>query len=161
MRQVRGYTLIEILIVIAILCALVLMAAPLTGGWTASAASQQAEGQMREAVGRAKSVALRNPVLASGDRPVSAICISQANVVTVKQGTGGTVPNCNSAGGEQLWKTELNGRIEVKSGGARMKCVCFNNKGLVTQHSACNSCAVNTTIGIAIGGRDDEEYSIY
>lgn len=161
MRCHRGYTLIEILIVIAILASVVLLAAPLTGSWTTDANFQESEGQFKEAIGKAKSVALRNEMRALGETPVAAICISGTNALTVRKGATDTPPSCAATpAGAQVWQTQISTKVTIKSNSSPVSCICFNNKGLVTNNGNCSACASKTELELIIGS-DQRPFAIF
>jgi prepilin-type N-terminal cleavage/methylation domain-containing protein len=125
-----GFTLIEVLIVIAIFAMIILVGAPLTGAWVTDASRLETEGQLTQAMGRAKAAALRNYMAATGDTPVTAICLADDNILTVLEGAPGTPsPDCNSATGTQLWRAKLHPSIAVKLNSEEFSCVYFDNKG--------------------------------
>lgn len=148
----KGFSLIEIMIVIAVIALVVLVAAPLTGNWVSDAKRIEAEAQLTQAVGRAKAAALRNHMAATGESPVTAICLSDSNLLTVLEGTAGAAPSCASAGGTKLWQAQLHKGISVKVDSNDFSCVCFNNKGLLTTSGSCSACA--TTSNLSLDGED-------
>ena len=57
----RGFTLIELIVTLAILAMLLLMAAPLAADWVHGARTLQARGTLVQGFENAKALALRNP----------------------------------------------------------------------------------------------------
>lgn len=57
----RGFTLIELMVTLAILAMLLLMAAPLAADWVHGARTLQARGTLVQGFENAKALALRNP----------------------------------------------------------------------------------------------------
>lgn len=148
-----GFTLIEVMIVVAIIALVVLVAAPLSGHWVTDANRLEAEGQLNQAVGRAKAAALRNYMGATGNTAVTAICLSNDNVLTVLEGTPGTPavsPNCSSATGTQLWRAKLHANIGVQANAADFSCICFDNRAVPT--SSCNTCTTSMEFSLTAGG---------
>lgn len=150
----RGFTLIEVLIVIAIFALIILVAAPLTGFWVRDANLLEAEAQMTQAVGRAKAAALRNYMAAKGDDPVTVICLSDTNLLTVREGTAGVPPSCGTTpAGTQLWRAQLSTNVTVQANSADFSCVCFTNKALLTNGGAtCSACSTSTQFSLSAGG---------
>lgn len=162
MSIARGYTLIEVLIVIAILAFVVLLAAPLSGTWVSDANIQETQGQLQEAVGKAKSIALRNQMMALGGAPVAAICISNAMALTVRKGTAGVPPSCVAPlAGEQVWQTQISTKVSIKQSSTVVSCICFDNKGLVTTNDTCSTCANSTALDLIIGNQPAESFMVY
>lgn len=161
MKRNGGYTLIEILIVIAILATVVLMAAPLSGGWINASNLQESEGQLREAVSRAKSLALRNAIAAKGGMPVSAVCLNTSRELSVRQSAADTPLNCALAVGEKSWQASINEKMAIKHSGTAFTCVCFDNKALVTQAGTCSTCSSKPEFELIPNGSEAEALAIY
>jgi prepilin-type N-terminal cleavage/methylation domain-containing protein len=148
-----GFTLIEVMIVVAIIALIALVAAPLSGHWVTDANRLEAEGQLNQAVGRAKASALRNYMGATGNAAVTAICLSPDNVLTVLEGTPGTPPTspiCSSSTGTQLWRAKLHANITVQADAVDFSCMCFDNRAVPT--SSCNTCTTSTKFSLTAGG---------
>ena len=62
--RTRGFTLIELVVTLAIMALLLFMAVPLATDWTYSARTLQARGTLVEGFAQAKALALRNPCAA-------------------------------------------------------------------------------------------------
>lgn len=170
-----GFTLIEVLIVIAIFAMIILVGVPLTGGWVTDANRLETEGQLTQAMGRAKAAALRNYMGATNEEdpvtkevaPVAAICLSDANLLTIRQGTPGsppTAPSCDPATGTQLWQAQLHKNIKVKvkvqPDSADFVCMCFDNRGVPTQGGSCSSCTKSMDFSLIAGG-ETEPVALY
>ena len=72
----RGFTLIELMVTLAILAMLLLMAAPLAADWVHGARTLQARGTLVQGFENAKALALRNPCAdpnATGTPPAAAL----------------------------------------------------------------------------------------
>lgn len=162
--KIKGFTLIEVLIVIAIVALIVLVAVPLSGSWIRDANMLDAEGQLTQAVGRAKAAALRNKMAATGSNPVSAICLTAGNLLTVREGTAANVaPSCAATpAGDQLWQTQINEHVSVKRDATNaLTCLCFDSKGIVTTAGSCNSCATNASFLLTASGLTPRAVSLF
>lgn len=157
-----GFTLIEVLIVIAIFAMIILVGAPLTGAWVTDANRLETEGQLTQAMGRAKAAALRNYMAATGDTPVTAICLADDHILTVLEGAPGTPsptsPDCSSATGTQLWRAKLHPKIVVKLNSEAFSCVYFDNKG--TPIKDCASTISTLEFTLTAGG-ETEPVALY
>jgi type IV pilus assembly protein PilA len=151
MKQ-NGFTLIEVLIVISILALIMLVAAPFSGSWVRDARLLETEGQLTQAMGRAKAAALRNGMGAMDANPVVAICKTNTNLVTVIEGISGTPPNCSPAAGTQIWQAQINTDVTVNVNSALLSCLCLDNKGAVTTTgAACSACSTATEFSLTSG----------
>lgn len=154
----KGYTLIEVLIVIGIFAATVLTVAPLTGAWLREAQMVETEGELTQAIGRAKAIALRNEMAAIGNNPAAAICINRPAApalptITVREGANGVSPSCEAVpAGVQAWQTPLRREVAITANNIDVNCICFDNRGLLTTAGGCGACSVNTVFTLAAGG---------
>jgi prepilin-type N-terminal cleavage/methylation domain-containing protein len=149
MKQ-RGFTLIEVMIVVAIFALIVLVAAPLSGGWIRESDLVTAEAQLTEAIGRAKAAALRNGRAATDENPVAAVCRSDSNLLTVIEGTAAAAPSCAPTG-NQIWQAQLSSHVTVEVDSSNLSCLCFSNKGQLTTAGACGSCSTSTNFTLNAG----------
>jgi len=93
----RGFTLIELMIVVAIVAVLALMAAPLTPDWVHGARTLQARGTLVQGFENAKALALRNPCEAPNATGAHAAALQAKtegttvtlNVLALPQGVSG------------------------------------------------------------------------
>lgn len=157
MKRQLGFTLVELMIVIAVLAFLILATVPLTGAWVQSADVTEVHGDFTEAVGRAKAAAMRNSPAITGNNPVTAICISNTKVLSVLENNGANTPNCTANTGKKLWSTQLDTDVNFTSAGAAVSCMCFDNKGLLTTQ-ACAGCLSVTNFTVASGSENDTVY---
>ena len=95
----RGFTLIELMVTLAILAMLLLMAAPLAADWVHGARTLQARGTLVQGFENAKALALRNPCEAPNATGAhAAVLQAQTDGATVTlnvlaQGGSGCAPN--------------------------------------------------------------------
>ena len=95
----RGFTLIELMVTLAILAMLLLMAAPLAADWVHGARTLQARGTLVQGFENAKALALRNPCGAPNETQAYAAVLQAEldvdgttvtlNVLALPQGVSG------------------------------------------------------------------------
>ena len=68
----RGFTLVELLVTLAITSFLLLASAPYLNDWTYSRQVKDANSKLRSAFGQARAMALRNPNAVKGNAAVAA-----------------------------------------------------------------------------------------
>ena len=99
----RGFTLIELMVTLAILAMLLLMAAPLAADWVHGARTLQARGTLVQGFENAKALALRNPCADPNATGTPAAAALEAkiegttvtlNVLALPQGVSGCALLC-------------------------------------------------------------------
>jgi prepilin-type N-terminal cleavage/methylation domain-containing protein len=157
-----GFTLIEILIALALIATLAMVAVPLGSSWTSSAESVNTKGVLAQAIGRAKSAAMRNANKIADTNAAVAICLTSGKV-EVREASGAvTSAHCSSNGGSAAWSGKIGTSLTVKSGNNTLSCLCFSTKGqLNTTASNCTSCASSTSFVFSGTGIEDETIAIY
>ena len=157
MKWSKGMTLIEIMIVLAMISVLALSVAPLASGWLRQSEVTAAVGNFHLAVGRAKAAALRNNMGATDNTASAVVCFS-AGEFKVVEGKPGTAPACNST--EVAWRAKVASTITItNAGGAAMNLLCFDNKGLPTT-VGCTGGATTNQFTIRAGADHEEPVSI-
>lgn len=110
-RAVCGFTLVELLIVLFIVGILAFMAVPFTLAWVDQADVQRAHGQLIQAHGMAKSLALRNPNGLFGNDPVVSIQLDTST--TRKELILNSCLNGGGCSGETHWVSKLPKGVEI------------------------------------------------
>ncbi len=149
----RGFSLVELMIILAITALLATAAAPLTSGWVRDAELTEVRGSLTQAFGRAKAASLRNFRGAQSNAPVAAICLAN-NTVTVREGTSTNAPSCSANTGTLVWQNPLDSNVTITSSGSAVSCLCFDNRGLLT-NNACASCSTAGTLTLTAGSQND------
>lgn len=121
----RGFTLIEISIVLLLVGLLALMAGPFTISWMHAADVQRAKGQLVQVHGMARAAALRNPAAITGDDPVVAIRLDEdGNTLTLVSCPGGV--GCSE---ETLWSAALPAGVSLTFDAGAKTSIELNNIG--------------------------------
>ena len=153
----RGFSIIELMIVILIMGLALMKGVPLTVDWVNSARVTEAESALVEAVGLAKAKALRNSRGVIDGSAVTAVCYGNAMVNVVEAAAAGSPAQC-SGGSTQLWKKSLSGSVDITVGGAAFVCLCVDAKAQLSVLGGCNACSTSTTFALSAGGiRDSVE----
>src|SRR5690606_24323238 len=95
---VRGFTLVELLVTVAVIAILAALALPATATWASGARQADARGELAEALGRARALAIRNPDGRAG-RQAAALVRRRGDVLEVVR----------VANGEVVWRGGLDG----------------------------------------------------
>lgn len=164
-----GLTLVEMMIVVALIGLLALLATPLTTSWVHGARVGESLAAMEQAVGQAKAAALRNSAAMHGAKAASAICLSDDGVLSVRPAkpaapsVASAPANCSASGEAPLWSTQLPNSVTVKNDGQDWSCSCFTNKALLTK-SDCADCGDSLEFTVSSGagsGAVDDERTFY
>lgn len=120
-RRQAGFSLVELMVTVAIMLLLALSTTPFTRAWADKAAVQQTQGQMRQALAQLRSQALRNGSAASSGP--AAVLISLQGRLCVFSGAPATL-SCDAAG----WSAAPQATITVND--AASQCLALDSAGL-------------------------------
>lgn len=144
----RGFTLIELMVVLLISAILMMMAVPFTIAWMDSSRQLQARGDLTDAIGRVKAVALRNDGQAGWNAAAARIRYEPvASMLTVEAGNGNT-----------LWSAQMPRAVELLAGtgagAVDFVCAAYNSRGIpISTEAGCDQVANNLVVRIE--GRED------
>lgn len=123
----HGFTLIELLFCLVLAIVIALVAVPLTKGWVDGVRQVQVRGDLLEAIGRAKSIALRNGSATTSETQLAAIRLN-GDRVTVEDLIASAV----------IWEARVPDAVElVEPGGSSFACAAYNSRGLLTLGAEC------------------------
>jgi len=118
-KVTRGFTLVELMITIAIVGILLVMAGPLATNWIISAQTHAARTQLIEGFDVAKALALRNPngvALPSAAAGMKVMTDGTTTTVLVCTGSS-TAAGCVSNGSSVQWSTTYSGLVSTTING--------------------------------------------
>ena len=134
----RGFTLVELLVTLAITCFLLLASAPFLNDWTYSRQVKDANSKLRSAYVQARAMALRNPNAVTGDTLVAAGVRLDTGVTTntlfICAGDPTNTTRCAAGGGSLLSSANFPATIAVtlRLGDNDVNSIQLNRSGLPT-----------------------------
>lgn len=150
----RGYSLIELMITIAVLAFLAVVAMPMGSQWVKDSSLEETEGKIMQALGQAKASGLRNPAAKTGDALVAIVCIdTSTDKLWLMESTATVEANCDTTNtATKLWQTELHEDLTVTdASNSNVTCLCTNNKGLLINSGTCSACYTGNQLKLAAG----------
>lgn len=145
------------MIVVMIIGLLAVAASPFTSEWVKEARVSEGVSAMEEAIGRAKTVAMRNAAGIKGDRPASMLCISSTDRLELIVPTSAAQTlKCDLA---PVWTVQTASTVDIKVDNSTWACSCFNNKGLPTVQGDCQACTQRMTFQFFSSGAEREKHS--
>lgn len=136
----RGFTMIELMVGLALSSFLALLAIPFTMAWLDSARQMQARGDLADAVGRAKSLALRNEKSLPADEAAARLVL-ESGVIQVRDPDD-----------EIVWSSALPRGVALRNYGdtADYKCSAYNSRGwLIDAGGDCTDTTARMKVKIA------------
>lgn len=164
----RGFSLVELLVVVALLAFLVMLAVPFTSSWGASAKLLDTENQLHQGVGRAKALALRNYAGMTSNQAAAKLCLKnntsdntlELNLYQAKT-TPPDVPNkpakCYSADQELVWQANLPNQVNIKiksissNQAVDFACLAIGSRGLQIDLVDSDNCQKGSEYTLSIG----------
>ncbi len=145
-RREHGFSLIELLVGLSIACMLLLVGAPLAGGWIDSNNVRQTNHRLLEGMARAKALALNNTGLVSDSTP-AAYLLTDGTTICVY---GSTAPAALSCGNTAVWSAAVTATLKINA--ATTQCVALNNRALaVSATISGTACTTTLTYNIQRG----------
>jgi len=125
----RGFSLIELMVTIAVMLLLLLVGAPFAAGWGNSASVQQSKSQLMQGMAQLKATALRNTnaVLISDTATPSAVLVSTGTQLCVYSGAPAN-PGCDPAAAGFSWGAAISAALTLND--ATLQCIAMNNIGI-------------------------------
>ncbi len=150
MKRAAGFTLVELMVTLAVVAVLAAAGTPFALSWMESNRQVQARNLMWEAVSQARSIALRNPGEAV-----------QGAVSAQLERSGNTLQVLRAGSSDVLWTGQLpNGattQLATAAGAASddLSCVAFDNRGhRVTSGGSCATAVSKSRIAVGFSNQD-------
>ena len=141
----RGFSLIELMVGLALLAFLIMLAVPFTNTWSNSTKLHEAESLLRQGVGRTKALAQRNELGIAGSQTAAILCRDSTTAVL-------TLYQAATCTGTPVWSAQLPTAVNITNGETLFSCLAISNRGLPV---ASNSCNVTSTYTLSIGGESE------
>ena len=157
-RRATGFSLIELMVTLAVMAVLALASMPFARQWIDSNRQMQARNLLWEAVSQTRSLALRNPEHVTGAATSARLQRSERNLQVLR-----------GDGNEVLWQGELPRGGEYRLTGGddyadaealqaaedSLSCVAFDNRGQRLPGAAsCSSGATHSRIAVGMNSQD-------
>lgn len=152
----KGFTIVELLIVITLMCIFVMATTQLTGKWVEQTRLTEAQGLIERAIGQTKALAIRNPK-GVFDGAAAALCVND-KTIEIKSIVDGAV-NCGTAG-EQIWSAKLPKDVSINKFDTTTAVTCialFNHRANYTPNA---DCANSPKLTLAIKGHNETNLNI-
>ena len=140
----RGFSLVELMVVLALLGFLLMLVVPFTSTWSANAKLRDAENLLHQGVGRVKALAQRNNLGIKGSEVAARLCLDNA---TAKL----EVYPADTCSGTTAWSAQLPTAISIKNDGALFSCLAMSNRGLPLSKG---NCSIKSEYTLSIGGEN-------
>lgn len=130
LRPLSGFTLLELMIVVAIIATLLLATSSLTSAWVDGTQVNNASSALQNAVNQARVAALRNANNKEQGLPVASVCIETGKIDVVLVANNTTYV-CHSAFSELIRTTKIGAGVSIEQSNVAVSCLTFNSNGLL------------------------------
>lgn len=156
MNKQLGFTLIETMIIVAIIGVLAVLGSGFTVNWVRQAELNTATASLESAINLARSAAIRNATGVVGDQTSGHLCLSLSDHTLIVHIGGdedetGTESTCSTT---SLYNFKISSNIIIKAASEtdNFKCIAFNNSGQVVEAAGCT---VNSPLTLVNAGGNE------
>ena len=140
----QGLTLVELMVVVAIMSILAMLSAQFGFQWSNSAKVTQTQASLQQAYAIAKSTALQNYRAQAGGSAAAVLCLSSAQLNVFQGG---------SCSGSAVWTRPVASGVAIQFGSpaATALCIALSNAAIPLSTASAGTCATNLTYSITAG----------
>ncbi|MCE7031174.1 prepilin-type N-terminal cleavage/methylation domain-containing protein [Lysobacter sp. GX 14042] len=139
----KGFTLVELMVTVAVMAILAALALPAAATWASGARQAEARGALVESLGRARALAIRNPDGRAAGQAVAMVRLR-----------GDTLQVVRVANGQVGWQADLHPGVRLADdGGVAFNCVAFDSRGLRPEPASAPDCTWAPRVQVQVGGR--------
>lgn len=166
----RGFSLIELLVVLALLAFLLMLAVPFASTWGDKTKLQDAAQLLQQGIGRTKALALRNKTGMTNDQAAAKLCLKNNEdndrlELYQAEKTNNIEPNkpakCYSADQELVWQANLPNKVSLKIKDIKSNkttpfiCIAMNSRSLQIDLTDSDNCQKGSEYILSIGGESE------
>lgn len=156
-----GFTLVELLVTITILCLLLFAAVPLVNNWIYSAQTREARSKLVQAYGTAKALALRNPGQAGASPAVAAglriVTTGSVSTLLVCKGDPSNAA-CAVSGANLYWNAALPSNVGIVIAGVTATATAPQTIGITSRGIPTSVTSYTVSRG---GSQNNETSTLY
>lgn len=152
MKTLSGFTLIELVVTLAIMATVLMLAMPLTGSWVDSATVVESKALLQQAYSRTRATALANPGGVAGEGVAAYMCLVDSKIYV----QSAILATCGATG--YAWVGSLKTNVAITSQPATFVCMGMSNLGMPIS-GALNgaTCTTDKILTVTKGEQSDEK----
>ncbi|MBG6079046.1 pilus assembly FimT family protein [Rubrivivax gelatinosus] len=129
-RHPRGFTLVEMMIVLVLMVVMALLVAQLGSQWSDNARLARVQAQLQHAYDSTKSAALQNPTAATRGEGAATLCVLDGAFAVVLG---------DDCGAQPVWSFAHEGGVSVSLAEPDSRCIALDSAGVVVAAAGCST----------------------